>query len=661
MGIAETKRADYNSYLTRILQSLHQDRDFMRTLDRIETDILEMFAADRLTIYQTNILDGMLVSRYKTGNDLKEIKIKLGVSSISGFVGLSRKPLRIEDVYDSESLLDIDESLKFNDSFDKKSGFKSGAMLLIPILKNEALLGVMQLINAYGRPAFTESDQDHAVELATFIGHKFGDLQNITQSFYDYLVQQDLISESLLAKLSKKTTDADALGKLIIKKTGIDKTELGISLAHFYQVPFLGFEPDKYWMHPIAMPINIEYFRSRNFALLTDKDDSLIILLNDPSDDECRNEIQNIIGNEAGVIYIGLNDDIVSYLEPEAAKQLTTTKSLSTVDKRQFSLAANTVSVNKQQELNTLLQDAIKHNATTIHLEPDMDMASSQLRVRVDGSCQQLATLASLEVESLICQLKILTKLDINSYASPQKGTFTFKLDEQHWYITVNFIPVIQGESVVIHLTPLHQALSFEQLKLPDEQSRQIKEVVNNKEGLFLVVGAEKSVLNSNLHSILNLIEQKNKKVWTVEKKINITQKGIQQVKIDDTAGLSSSRAIESVLQADPDILLIDNICDRESAITVLEGALNTSIIVSGVEGNSIEEGILQLVGFGVDQELLAKVLLGVLVLNRENDSQMYELLIPSDKLRALIREQAGIELVQQKINEDTLRSEILT
>ena len=659
MGALETKQAGYNSYLTRILQSLHQDRDFTRTLDRIETDILEMFSADRLTIYQTNISDGMLVSRYKTGKDLKEIKIKLGVSSISGFVGLSRKPLRIDDVYNVESLLDIDDSLTFNNSFDKKSGFKSGAMLVIPILKNEALLGVMQLINAHDRPAFTDSDQDHAIELATFIGHKFGDIQNITQSYYDYLVQQDLISENLLDKLTKQSVSADDLGKLIIEKTDIDKTEVGISLAHFYQVPFLGFEPDKYWTHPIAQPINIEYFKSRNFVLLTDSDNSLIILLNDPGDDESRNEIQNIIGNEAGVIYIGFSDDISSYLEPEISDQAGMVESLPVIKDRKLPLTAKTISVDCQLELNIFLQDAIRHNASVIHLEPDMGMTSFQIRIRVDGICQQLPTLGFLETENLIGQLKRLAKLDINTYTSFQKGMFTLKLEKKQWHISVNFIPVIQGESVVIHLTELQQALTLEQLNIPDKQSSEIKSALKNNRGLFLLVGTEESTLNSNLHSLLSLVKQNNKKVWTIERNIRVTQEGIQQVKVDDTAGLSSSTALKSVVQADPDILLIDYICDIDAAITSLEGALKTSVIISGIEGSSIGEAISQLSDFCINQELLAEVLLGVLIQRTDNTYQSYELLVPSDKLRCLIREQSGIELIQQQINEDTIYSEI--
>jgi len=659
MGALETKQAGYNSYLTRILQSLHQDRDFTRTLDRIETDILEMFSADRLTIYQTNISDGMLVSRYKTGKDLKEIKIKLGVSSISGFVGLSRKPLRIDDVYNVESLLDIDDSLTFNDGFDKKSGFKSGAMLVIPILKNGALLGVMQLINAHGHPVFTEVDQEHALELATFIGHKFGDIQNITQSYYDYLITQDLISESLLGKLTKQSVNADDLGNLIIEKTEIDKADVGISLAHFYQVPFLGFEPDKYWIHPIAEPISIEYFRSRNFVLLTDSDNSLIILLNDPSDDECRNEIQNIISNEPGVIYIGFNDDISRYLEPEAVEKIDEAGALSLTHNKNSPSMAEIINVESRLELGTLIQDAIKQNAVTIHLEPDMGMTSSQLRIRANGICQYLATLGSLETENLISQIKAWAKLDIKTNTPYQNGVFTFKVDERRWHITVNFIPVIQGQSVVIHLTELHQALPFEQLNISAEQSRQIKEAVNNKEGLFLVVGTDKSVLNSNLHSILSLIDRQNKKVWTIEKNIKVTQEGIQQVRTGDTEGLNPSLAIESVFQADPDVLLIDDICDIDATVTSLDSALTTSMIISGIEGQSIGECLSRLSDLGINQELLAEVLLGVLILNRENDCPNYELLVPSDKLRGLIREQAGTELVQQKINEDTIQSEV--
>jgi len=593
----------YNGYLTRILQELHQNKSLLEVLDGIESEILQMFSADRLTIYQSELSDGSLVSKYKTGNEVAEIKVNLGVSSISGFVGLSGEPLLIKNVYDSDELLEVDDSLTFNDSYDKKSGFESGSMLVIPINKNDTLLGVMQLINVQGNQSFTSDDLERAAELAIFIGQKFSEIHNTTQSHYEYLTQQDLISSSLLAKLTRRSKNASELGRLIQEQAEVSKEDLGLSLSQYYHVPFLTYEPQKYTLHPIGEAISHNYLKQRKFVFLTKGDNSLIVLIDEPNDLERRQEIQSIIGETECVINVGFIDDIHKYLEDTSLEFNETIKHNKSDNSEDES--------NGEKGVNTLFLEAIELNAMTVYIEPKSSSDIVQIRMKLAEECKNISGYSLSNIRALMAQIKMLSGIGLDKCNTVQDGKFSVNLAGYSYIVDVTIIPVIWGESIIIRLTKIRQADLLQTMAMSERNETQIKEICTHAQGVFLVLSDTIRETNGTMHSLINYLNSSTKNIWTVENMIEVIQEDLQQVQIESELGLTTKSILQNVLHAKPDIIMIENIEDDGVINTVIEASQHGILILANLKAGSITDAVNQLTS--TDESDISDVLLGVL------------------------------------------------
>jgi GAF domain-containing protein len=154
----EKDSQQFYSRLTKVLSRIHQAKNFSDAYPLVEKTLLALFNAQRITVYQRNRLSKDIVSRFKTGDDLTEIRVPITASSIAGYVALSKNAVSIADVRDSAELTKIHPSLSFNDSFEKQIEFTSKSMLVLPILYNDVLLGVLQIINRKDGKSFSDVD-----------------------------------------------------------------------------------------------------------------------------------------------------------------------------------------------------------------------------------------------------------------------------------------------------------------------------------------------------------------------------------------------------------------------------------------------------------------------------------------------------------------------
>ena len=610
-----------NQCLTRVLKNLHQTQDFDQTFIAIEQDILNIFSAERVTIYQYNISDKALVSRYKTGDELKQINLKLGVTSIAGFVGMTQKSVQIDDVYDVNSLARVNPELQFDSSFDKKSGFRTGSMLVAPIEKNGALLGVFQLINKQGDEHFDEEDLKQAVELANFIGQKFAYIQKVTSSPFEYLVNQKVLEKNKLDEFSKQSKSITELAALILRHTKLHKADIGESLEHFFQVPFLSYKPEKYWLHPIAETINKSYLRENGFVVLTDKVKNVLVLIDDPKDTLRRVAIQNILGHKDCTLYVGFIDDITQYLGYSPSSSSNEDIS-SLLDELETDDGASEIEETDEiQEndstivrlVNRILVDAQRLNASDVHIEPSKGKQPMQVRMRVDGICQEVLDIPASYAKAVVSRIKIMARLDIAERRIPQDGKFALRLQGQQQEVRVATIPVVHGEGVVMRLLAAGEPLPFNKLNLSPENEAGIKKILTHPHGIFLVVGPTGSGKTTTLHAILSVLNTPEKKIWTAEDPVEITQQGLQQVQVNPKIGFDFSAALRSFLRADPDIILIGEMRDKETAHAAVEASLTGHLVMSTLHTNSAPETITRLLDLGIDPISFSDAFLGVL------------------------------------------------
>ena len=287
---------EYQTRLNRITERIHEAESFADVMPEILPDLLSLLNAERLTIYQRAPNGREIVSKLKLRDSINEIRVPLSPTSISGYCALAQKVLRIEDVYDKDELKQIHPQLNFDQSFDKKSGFRSRSMLVVPIKQKTVLLGVIQVINRIDKKPFSDADLNNTIRLAQLIAQKFRYELQISQGPYDYLLVLNKLTESQLEGYRQRAkTEKVPLERLLISEHGILPAEVGASLAHYYQIPFMPYDPKVNIPKHFLQGINGNYLRNQYWVPVAGDRQEVTVLIDDPTDTERMMEIQNIL------------------------------------------------------------------------------------------------------------------------------------------------------------------------------------------------------------------------------------------------------------------------------------------------------------------------------------------------------------------------------
>ncbi len=611
--------------LTDILGKIHQARSFEKAFPVVEQAILDLLEAERVTVYQRNRQSGDIVSRFKSGDDLQEIRLPMSTGSLAGFVAFTHQPLCIANVRDPQELKRIHPQLCFDSSYEDRIAFRSQSMLVVPILYGQVLLGVMQIINRRNGGRFSTTDLKKAQTLAKLIGQKFRYDFGCTDSPFDGLVQQGLIEQRHLDKLAEQASAKLPLSRLLQALPDITGAALGQSLEAYYQVPFLAYQPDKYLLHPLCEKVNQTYLAANNLVLLSDAgSEKVLILIDDPNDNSRVMVIENFLGSRETELCVGLIDDIHQYLglhvggTAEAGNLNTILGELEDEAPVEDNAIAERERVSEEDStvvrlVNRILLDGRRLRASDIHIEPGAGRHSTSVRMRIDGVCQDIIQIPASHARATVSRIKILSRLDISERRLPQDGKFSVRLQGRAQDVRVVTIPTVNGEGVVLRLLQSGEIIAFDKLSLSPANHEGIKQLLTRPHGIFLVVGPTGSGKTTTLHAALALLNNVERKIWTAEDPVEITQPGLQQVQVQPRLGFGFAEALRSFLRADPDVILIGEMRDRETAHTGVEASLTGHLVMSTLHTNSAPETVTRLLDLGVDPVSFADALLGIL------------------------------------------------
>ncbi len=266
------------------------------------------------------------------------------------------------------------------------------------------------------------------------------------------------------------------------------------------------------------------------------------------------------------------------------------------------------------QLVNSLLLDAWRQRASDIHIEPDTRHNICNVRLRVDGTCYAYGQIPLETAKPLISRIKIMANLDIAEHRMPQDGKIAINLGDKTAEYRVAIVPTIDDqEDVVLRLLSSGQSLALDQLGLSAENLLAFSAMLNRPHGLILVVGPTGSGKTTTLHSGLQAINTSARKIWTVEDPVEITQSGLRQMQINSKIGLNFPTALRAFLRADPDVIMVGEMRDKETAHIAIEASLTGHLVLSTLHTGSAAETIIRLLDMGIDPFNFADSLICVL------------------------------------------------
>ena len=620
--------------LQQVTTRIHDTENVEQIMLESSQDICKLLNADRLTLYAVTEDGSAIVSKVKTGlNTSRDLKLPISAQSIAGYVALSGQLLNVADVYDEEALRRINPSLMFLKEVDKRSGYRTRQMLVLPISDGEKLHGVLQVINNKSDQPFGELEIEGATQLCKTLAtairqrmRKASDEQRRRATKYDALVSDGVMTAAELQDCIRKAREqGEPVERTLMETFKIRPAQIGASLAKFFGVPYEPFNAGRIRSEQLQGPLKREFVLEQHWIALEESPEGLVIMCTDPeavrgsrvvpqvfprftkfsyrvtTQAEFDETVVQLYGGDKEASIDELLADMGGALEDENGD-----------DSALESAAADNELV---KFVNKVIVEAYQQKASDIHIEPMPGKAKTGIRFRIDGSLQPYIEVPAHFRQALVTRLKIMCDLDISEKRKPQDGKIKFKkfgpLDIE---LRVATIPSAGGvEDVVMRILAAGEPIPLDKLGLTPHNRERLEKTVTKPYGLFYVCGPTGSGKTTTLHSILKFLNRPDTKIWTAEDPVEITQKGLRQVQINKKAGIDFATIMRAFLRADPDIIMVGESRDHETVSMGVEASLTGHLVFSTLHTNSAPESIVRLLDMGMDPFNFADALLGIL------------------------------------------------
>ncbi len=455
-----------------------------------------------------------------------------------------------------------------------------------------------------------------------------------TGSKYDYLLREKLVTTDQLQQafaLAKKMNKSVEF--VLIEHNKISKTAIGKSFSLFYDTTFREYDPSL--KTPVELLTNLKkaFLLNEYWVPMSWDKEGVEILVDDPRDLNKTDNIKALMKTSRVNFTVAIREDIEQFIRQffdggkDTAEKATVEKSLD-----DFDLMPD-VSFEEEEEeeikdegydeasgkivklVDQVIIAAYRKNASDIHIEPSPITKSTLIRFRLDGVCQEYLKVPNSMVRGIISRIKIMSNLDIAERRLPQDGKIKFRRKGVPTFeLRIATLPTQGGfEDVVMRILASAGAMELDDMGMTDRNTKVMKRIVAKPYGLVLAVGPTGSGKTTSLHAILGYINKPGIKIWTAEDPIEITQSGLRQVEVKPKIGLDFARVMRAFLRADPDVIMIGEMRDEETASIGIEASLTGHLVFSTLHTNSAPETITRLLDMGLNPLNFSDAFLGVL------------------------------------------------
>ncbi|NLW82001.1 MAG: Flp pilus assembly complex ATPase component TadA [Desulfovibrionales bacterium] len=625
-------------------------RSFQAAWEECQSTLKALFDVDQLVLFKRDPKQTELFFQIERNAGVEEMRVPFSFSSVAGFTALSQAPLMLQNL-DPRELAAVHPDLRFDRGLDKLLGLEIINILSMPVHHENALMGVFQLINKKSGK-FTRQDEAYCRLIVGIMGQKLFEEFDLPQGPFDHLVSKGFLTqEQLDDALSRAAQRGVFVSRVLRADFNLDPDAIGASLERFYQTPFVRYENNPV-SDQMLKGINRQYLIRNMWLPLHTGAGKAVVLVQDPHDADTVNEIRRVVNAKSYEFRVGLPEDILAFLGDssqlpksvspggggwstgaEEGEPEDLTEELDDGDDLSASLAElataaeegleftqdeeEDISLESRQVavrfVNKVIMHAHRVGASDIHIEPNRVGKPGLVRMRIDGTCERVLSIPESVIKPVTSRIKIMSRLDISEKRLPQDGKLRVRFKGREIEMRVATLPTVYGESVVMRMLSAGKVMPFSRLNLSARNAEQIERIMVKPHGIFLVVGTTGSGKTTTLHSILSRINTPDKKIWTVEDPVEITQQGLQQVQVENAIGLDFARIMRSFLRADPDVILVGEMRDLETAQIGVEASLTGHLVFTTLHTNSAAETVTRLLDMGIESLNFAEALQGIL------------------------------------------------
>ncbi|MCK4908861.1 MAG: Flp pilus assembly complex ATPase component TadA, partial [Planctomycetes bacterium] len=450
------------------------------------------------------------------------------------------------------------------------------------------------------------------------------------RSKYDAIVSANLITQKDLEAALKKAADAgETVETILMDEYNIPLAEIGKCYAYYFRTDYVGFDKELPIPVDLIHDFTLEKLKSEQWVPLDKKENSVEVAMEDPRDIVKRDNIQLQFKSSTVKFSVTTRDDLTKIVDHFYGISDSVDQAPEDVDDILDELKSEMGEVSEKEKMreelseddsaivrlvNQIIEQAYARQASDIHIEPYAEK-DTIVRFRVDGQCSQVMKVPRHYKNALSSRIKIMSNLDIAEKRMPQDGKIKFKhfgrLDIE---LRVAVIPTVGGnEDIVLRILSSSKAIPLDKLGMSEENLSGFKEILAKPYGICLVVGPTGSGKTTTLHSALGYINTPERKIWTVEDPVEITQYQLRQVQMLPKIGLTFSRAMRAFLRGDPDVIMVGEMRDEETAKIGFDAVQAGRMVLSTLHTNDSVSSISRLLALNINRIQVASCLTCVL------------------------------------------------
>jgi type IV pilus assembly protein PilB len=405
------------------------------------------------------------------------------------------------------------------------------------------------------------------------------------------------------------------MGQVLLQHGLIDSDQLAIAVAERFGLQYANLEsltPD-----PAAMKLVTPQVARRVHAVPVGLrgDDTLLVAMPNPANVIALDDLAMLTGLNIEPVVVSREDLDALLARLSRADQIELEPSGQAAEDIAAAEAAAAAAAAAQEAatddsptvrlVRSIISQAIEQGASDLHFDPSGD--HMKVRFRVDGMMAEATRIPSTKAARVISRIKILSHLDISERRLPQDGRMTLMFDDRRIDVRVTTVPLVDGESAVLRLLdPGRRPLSFAELGMGDADRARVERALTRSHGAVLATGPTGSGKTTTLYAGLAAVNSTEKTIMTIEDPVEYRVPGVKQMQVFERAGLTFATGLRTIVRADPDIIMVGEIRDRESASIAIEAALTGHLVLSTLHTNSAPAAAARLVDMGIEPYLVA-------------------------------------------------------